>query len=838
MRSFFLDLYNKSILNHPVAVIVVTLLITLALGWYAKDFKLDASADSLVLEHDEALKYYRSIKARYGSDDFLVITYTPDGYLFSDPVLNDLRQMKKELLELARVESVTSILDVPLTQSPPVSLGELSEGIRTLETEGMDYEMARHEFLSSPLYHNLIISPDGKTTAVQVNLKRNEKYFDLLNRRNGLREKQLTTPLTAEENQQLTEVSKQFKDYTHGMQDKESELIARVRQIMDTHRKTAKMHLGGVPMIAADSIDYVRNDLQTFGVGVVAFIIATLFVAFRKPRWVLLPMLTCILSGVMMVGLLGWLDWRVTVVSSNFISILLIITLSLTIHLIVRYRELHAIDPDWNQYDFIRETVRSKFLPSFYTAITTMVAFVSLIVSGIRPVIDFGWMMVMGITVAFILTFTFFPACLLLLKPGSPAHLRDITGKVTAGLAHFIQRFRVTTIIVAGAGLIFGLAGVGKLTVENRFIDYYKEHTEIYQGMLLIDQQLGGTTPLDVVIDAPKWFFEEQQQEASPGDDRLDLELELELDDEDEAGITATSYWFNYTQMGEIAKIHRYLDSLDETGKVLSIYTTISMLEQLRDNEDLNDFFLSIIYKRVPEEIHEQLIGPYMTKDGNQIRFSVRVIDSDKALQREELLRKIEKHLTEDLKLEPDQIHLSGMVVLYNNMLQSLYQSQITTIGVVFLAILAMFVMLFKSIRLAVLAIIPNMLAACMVLGLMGLAGIPLDMMTITIAAICIGIAVDDTIHYIHRYKEEFEQDENYWETIKRCHASIGRAMYYTTLIITLGFSILALSNFNPMIYFGLLTGFAMMMALLANLTLLPLFIAVFRPRISSRFVF
>ena len=836
MRVFFVDLYNRFVLRQPTWIILLTLLITLFFAWHAREFKLDASSESLVLENDQALKFYRAIRARYGSDDFLVITYSPEQDLFSDPVLNDLDNMKQQLLALDRVAEVVSILDVPLTQSPPVSLGELADGIRTLQTEGMDRQLARKEFISSPLYRNLIISPDGKTTAMQINLKRDQTYFDLLKQRNQLREKQLNTPLSADEQRQLEQANQQFRDYVHDMQDSEARLIADVRAIMDQHRDMAKMHLGGVPMIAADSIAYVQNDLQTFGIGVVAFILVILFIAFRKPRWVLLPMLTCVLSGIIMIGLLGWLDWRVTVVSSNFISILLIITLSLTIHLIVRYRELHNQHPDETQFKLIQQTIQSKFLPSFYTAITTMVAFVSLIVSDIRPVIDFGWMMVLGITVAFILTFTFFPATLLLLKPGQPAHLRDITGNITGGLARFIQHYRLTTLVIAVAGLIFGVAGIGKLTVENRFIDYYKEHTEIYQGMLLIDRELGGTTPLDVVLDAPDWYFDDDKPVNTTGDDDfLDLELELELDAD--AGITS-SYWFNYTRMDQIAAIHRYLDSLPETGKVLSIYTTVNMLEQLRDNDDLNDFFLSIIYKRVPEEIKSALINPYMTDDGNQIRFSIRVIDSDPELQRDAMLQDIRDHLVNELELEPEQVHLSGMLVLYNNMLQSLFQSQIMTIGVVFLAILLMFVVLFKSVRLAVLAIIPNMLAAAMVLGLMGIAGIPLDMMTITIAAICIGIAVDDTIHYVHRFKEEFELDEDYWGAVKRCHASIGRAMYYTTLVITLGFSILALSNFNPMIYFGLLTGFAMMMALLANLTLLPMFIATLRPKIAQRFVF
>jgi hypothetical protein len=180
--------------------------------------------------------------------------------------------------------------------------------------------------------------------------------------------------------------------------------------------------------------------------------------------------------------------------------------------------------------------------------------------------------------------------------------------------------------------------------------------------------------------------------------------------------------------------------------------------------------------------------------------------------------------------LQNEQVHLTGMLVLYNNMLQSLFHSQIQTVGVVFLAIMLMFVVSFRSFMLAVIAIIPNLVAAILVLGLMGWMKIPLDIMTITIAAIVIGIAVDDAIHYVHRFKKEFRSDCSYWTSVKRCHESIGLAMYYTSIIITLGFTILALSNFKPTIYFGLLTGFSMLVAMIANLTLLPILIVWLKP--------
>lgn len=828
MASVLLKLYDQYVLGRPRLVIVLTFLITAFFGYYSLNFKLDASADSLVLENDKALEFYRAIKARYGSDDFLIITYSPKQELFSEPVLADLHQLRDKVAKLDRIDSVISLFDVPLIQSPPVTLSELQEEVRTLDTPGMDKQMARREFLASPLYKNMLISADGKTTALQLNFKRDETYHRLLSQRNQLRTKKLETELTEQEILSLDQVTREFKDYSYSLQDQDSKLIDTVRSIMDQHRSSATLYLGGVPMIAADSITFIERDLNKFGIGVVLFIIAILAIAFHKPRWIILPMVTCLLAGIIMVGYLGFVEWRVTVVSSNFISLLLIITLSLSIHLIVRYRELHHLKPERSQFSLVEETVRSKFLPSFYTAITTMVAFGSLIVSGIRPVIDFGWMMVIGIAIAFILTFTFFPAVLLLLKSGTPTKMRDITAAITGMLANIVHHYRITTLLAFALFVVGSAMGISSLTVENRFIDYYKDTTEIYQGMELIDKQLGGTTPMDVIIDAPQSFFITDTTEDSFDDDFAE-ELELELAD-DEAGITATSYWFNTNMLEQVKEIHEFLDSLSETGKILSIHTTLALLEQLNEKDEMDDFFLAILYKRIPDDIRESLIAPYLSDDGNQIRFSIRVYESDKNLKREELIQKIHNHLNNSTGLDESQIHTTGMVVLYNNMLQSLFKSQILTIGVVFLAILIMFAILFQSIPLAVIAIIPNMIAAGMVLGLMGLTGVPLDIMTITIAAICIGIAVDDTIHYVHRYKEEFPQDRDYWHTIQRCHASIGKAMYYTTVTITLGFSILALSNFIPMIYFGLLTGFAMVVALLANMTLLPLLIAYFKP--------
>jgi predicted RND superfamily exporter protein len=829
MLTTLRDFYFQLILHKPRILFLILVALAFLFAWHSTGFRLDASSDSLLLENDQALKFYRAIEARYGSDDFLMITYTPDRDLFSEPVKNDLARLRNSLKTIQRVKSVLTMLDVPLINSPQQSLSDIQKKVLTLESPETDQQLARQELLTSPLYKNLLLGSDGKTTAIQVNFKRDQKYYKLLEQRNGLREKALETELTAEEKRQLKTVSAQFDQHSISLQHQESEDIARVRQIMDQHRSQAHLFLGGIPMITSDSIDYIHHDLMTFGLGVLAFLVILLAVFFHQPRWILLPMLTCGMAGLFMVGFLGWVDWPVTVVSSNFISLMLIITLSLIVHLIVRYREIHAQNPALKQQELVRETVISKVQPCFFTAATTIVAFTSLIISGIRPVIDFGWMMTIGISMSFVVAFSLFPSILALFPVRQSVVKHDYTAAITGFFARLIQHYGKSTLLLFLLLAILSIAGMSRLSVENRFIDYYKENTEIYQGMSLIDNRLGGTTPLDVIIDAPAEFFTPQES-SDYNNDPLFEELALELEEDEETGITGSSYWFNNGMLPAINRIHNFLDDLPESGKVLSISSSLEVFRRLDESMVMDDFFLSVLYKRLPEDIKQSLFYPYMSKDGNQLRFSIRVYESDPTLKREELLNKIHHYLTDELGLADDQVHLTGMLVLYNNLLQSLFKSQILTIGVVFIAILLMFAVSFRNIKMAALAVLPNIVAAITVLGLMGWLNIPLDIMTITIAAICIGIAVDDTIHYVHRFTEEFSKDGDYWASIKRSHNSIGRAMYYTTITITLGFSILALSNFIPSIYFGLLTGFSMLIALLADLTLLPLLIVLFKP--------
>ena len=874
MTNRFFQLYERLILNHANIVLLLFALILGFLAYHAPGFKLDASADALVLEGDTDLEYFREFSQRYATQDFLVVTYTPAEDLLSDSVLQQLGALADELQQLPGVSDVTSILSVPLLQSPNVKLNELGDGLKTLQDESVDRELVRKEFSVSPIYANMLVSPDGKTTALQLNIKNDEQYRQLLEARERWREKQLSEAgLNSEERVQYAAAQQAFKDYSVEFNQRRADMVAATRLILDKYKDNADIHLGGVSMIASDMIDFVKRDLVVFGSGIVVFIIILLSVIFRRPRWVAIPLLICVSTCAAMLGFLTLIDWRMTVVSSNFVALLLIITLAISVHLVVRYRELFASEPELTQRELVMMTVRFMLKPCIYTALTTIVAFSSLVVSGIRPVIDFGWMMTIGTVVALLLVFIILPAILVLLPKGETARAAD--SKVfTHKFAVIADRYGKLILVVSVIFAVLSGIGISRLQVENRFIDFFDSETEIYQGMELVDAQLGGTIPLEIIITAPGDAngnaevrfesdddfenFDEPAADASDSvedsgsteedavasddefagfaDDAADLDDEFGDDFSSDFGSDfgddtsgESSVWFTKQGLNDIERIHDALEAMPETGKVLSLATFYKLMKELT-GPDIDDVQLAVAKGSLPPAIADIMLDPYLNSERNEARISIRVKETSRDLKRAEFLQKVRTYLTEEAGLQPENVQLSGLLVLYNNMLQSLFSSQILTIAAVFIAIMVMFIVLFRSVKIAILGILPNMLAAAMVLGGMGLAGIPLDMMTITIAAIAIGIGVDNAVHYLHRFRIEFPKDRDYRASMYRCHESIGRALYYTSITVIMGFSILALSNFRPSIYFGLLTGAAMLGALLGALLLLPQLLLIFKP--------
>jgi len=819
-----INFYDYLILKRPFTSLFSALLAISFFSLSIQDFKMDASADSLVLENDQALKYFRATSARYSTEDFVVITFKPNNGIYNTESLTLLDNISKDIKSnISDVSSVLTILDVPLLDSPKVGFSDLSKEQRTLRSKDIDLSLVKQEFLTSPLYKNLLMSEDSTTTVIVVNFSKDEEYFDILNKRNNLREIKLNRELMPKEKEALNNLESRFKNYSAKNSAKEKENIKQIRDVIKKYKKNASMFLGGVPMITSDMTDFIAQDIKKFGIGVFIFLVLILSVIFKSARWVFIPLFGCIISVIFVSGLAGYIDWRITVISSNFAAILLIITMSMTIHLAVRYRELTAKNLNLEKKEIVAETIHYMFIPCVYTSLTTIVAFMSLVVSGIRPVIDFGHMMTVGISSAFIITFIVFPTILMILPNENITEKNDITKNITNKFAIFSIQNYGKIIISAFLILIISIFGISKIKVENRFIDYFHEDTEIHQGMLEIDKKLGGTTPFDIIIDKP---LASDDKIIVDDDFEIDELSELLGDEEEEI----KGYWLSNPKFKEIVKIHNYLDSQPETGKVLSIATLYKLAIGLNNDEPLSDLQVGAIKSSLSDEVRKVLLDPYLSQDETQTRITLRIIDSDKNLNRKEFIERVDNFLLEEMKYSKERFNTTNMLVLYNNMLQSLFSSQIQTIGFVFISIMLMFTILFRSFYLAILAIVPNILPATLVLGFMGLKSIPLDLMTITIAAISVGIAVDNTIHYIIRFKREFSQNKNYSKSIKVCHGSIGKAMYYTSSIIIIGFSILSLSNFIPTIYFGLLTGLAMLAALIASLTLLPALLMIFKP--------
>ncbi len=828
--SPFHSIYKPLITKYPLAILVGMATIFLVLGYRAKDFKLDASADSLTLENDKNVELFREISKRYNNNSFLLMTYKPNqAKLFDGEHLSELKKLRNELRALERVENVTTILDVPLLRNPPVPINKLLDNIKNLEDPEADLELAAKEFAYSPIYKNLLISTDLKTTALKIDFRRDDGFDQLESKRNNLRGKQNEKTITAAESEMLQETILEFEKHKAKADHNRHLDLINVKKIMVKYQDNAQLYLGGVPMIADDMITYIKNDLHIFGCGMILFIMVILGVIFRKMRWVAISILCCFCSTLSMIGILGICGWKVTVISSNFVSLQLIMTMSLVIHLIVQFNELSNKNPSWLQRDLVLETVSLKLQPCLFATLTTIAGFSSLLVCDILPVINFGWMMIMGLSISLLITFFMFPAILLLLPKIEEQGNQNFGRSFIKLMGRFTSSHPAKIYIATGIVTLFIVIGMSQISVENSFINFFEKSTEIYQGMKVIDQTMGGTMPLDIMIQ-----FEDDPISSTQASEATEEESDefSEFDDFEEFNEAEDDnrYWYTMDKIAMLGRIHDYIDSLPETGKVLSLETMMKIAESFNNNQPLNNFQLALLYSEIPDHYRAMILDPYVSIENNQARINVRIIDSLESLQRNELLNQIKSEIQKKFGLKENQVQLFGMMVLYNNMLQSLFRSQIKTMGVVLLLLMIMFLILFRSLKLALIAIIPNLLSSLSVLGIMGLMGISLDMMTITIVAISIGIAVDDTIHYIHRFREEIVLDYSYLDAMKRCHNSVGNGMVYTSFTIITGFSILIFSNFIPSIVFGLLTGFAMLVALLAALTLLPILIITFKP--------
>ena len=813
------NIYKKIVTDYSkITLICLVILIFFSL-YQSKNFNLDASSDALLLEGDPDLKYLREVNQTYGSKDFLVLTYTPISSFIEKETILNLQLLKSKIEKLTWVDSVITVIDVPLLKSTDEGLMQRLKNYKTLAYPEIDKKRGFDEIINSPIYKNYVISEDGKTSGIVVYLKKDERLAEYIKIKDKYFNQNIDLGLSKKERLDYKKFLKEYEEYKNLYNIRNHQNISEIRDVINKYGENAKIHLGGIPMIADDMMSYIKSDIIVFGIVVFIFIILTLWFIFRNLKWVAMPLLGCATSVIIMIGLLGLLGWKVTVISSNFIALMLILNMAMNIHITVRFLQLKKEFPNLTKDEVVFESSKKMMLPILYTVLTTICAFLSLVLSGIKPIIDFGWMMTLGLIISFFVTFLLLPSLITLISSDNEINIKDTEKSfITSALGSFTKK---NEILIFGSSfliIILSIVGIFKLEVENSFINYFDKETEIYKGMKKIDDQLGGTTPLNIILNFPVKKINNQE------DDEFNEWEEENNSDEDKA-----KYWFTRDKMDKIIKVHDYLDSLPEIGKVLSFGSILRVAEDL-NNKQLQSLEIAILYNKIPSTIKNEVVSPYISVEKDQARISVRIKDSSENLRRNDLINKINLDLNSKLGLEKNEYKLTGVLILFNNLLQSLFKSQILTLGIVMLGIFLMFFVLFRNITLSFIGVVPNFIAAFFILGIIGLLRIPLDMMTITIAAITIGIAVDNSIHYIYRFKEEFKKINNYNKTLDRCHSTVGIAILNTSITVVFGFSILVLSNFIPTIYFGVFTGIAMMLAMISVLTLLPKLILVLEP--------
>ena len=816
----FSSIYKKVIVDFSkITLSLLIILVGLAL-YHAKNFNLDASSDALLLEGDPDLKFLREVNQTYGSKDFLVLTYSPISSFTEKETILNLQLLKSKIEKLTWVDSVITIIDVPLLKSTDEGLMERLKNYKTLAYPEIDRNRGFDEIVNSPIYKNYVISEDGKTSGIVVYLKKDERLAEYIKIKDNYYYQSKEKGLTSEDKLNQKKFLKEYEKYKNLYNIRNHQNISEIRDVIKRYGENAQIYLGGIPMIANDMMSFIKSDIVVFGFGVFIFIILTLWFIFKNIKWVIMPLLGCATSVIMMIGLLGFLGWKVTVISSNFIALMLILNMAMNIHVTVRFLQFKKEFPEILKSKAVLETSKKMMLPILYTVLTTICAFLSLVFSGIKPIIDFGWMMTLGLIISFFVTFLLLPSLLNLLSTEEEITIKDTEKSIiTSLLASFTKNFKILIYVVTSIIIITSLFGISKLEVENSFINYFNKNTEIYKGMKKIDEDLGGTTPLNIILKFPK---KKNVPQLNQDDDFGEWENESEKEDK-------SKYWFTRDKMDKIIKVHDYLESLPEVGKVLSFGSILRVAEDL-NNKKLQSLEIAVLYSKIPENIKKEIVSPYISVEKDEARINLRIKDSLKDLRRNELINKINTDLNKKLGIPTDEYRLAGVLVLFNNLLQSLFKSQILTLGIVMLGIFSMFFILFRNIVISFIGVVPNIIAAFFILGIIGLMGIPLDMMTITIAAITIGIAVDNSIHYIYRFKEEFKKINNYNKTLDRCHNTVGIAILNTSITIVFGFSILVLSNFVPTIYFGIFTGLAMLLAMISVLTLLPKLIINLKP--------
>lgn len=791
------------------------------------DFRVEASSDSLSLEDDPGMEVYDKSRAAFGNDEYVFITVTRDD-IFTKEGVAFVKELTDKVAKVKGIKSALSITEIPLflsTKGPPSLPSLYMRGVAgqpKLDDKRVVLEKAKIELTTSEVYSGSLISEDGKTAAVLAtfeideNLRKLMDYWVDLKRKIKVAKGDELAKLKAE----FEKVNPEYRAKETDRKDKRIQIVRDLRALIAAENEAlkksqvkGKVDGSGLPMIIVDMVDYIHDDLKTFAVASVGFLALFLGLVFQRFRWIFLPLITCIGTALLILGVFVLQDKRTTVVTCNIPSLLLIIGLAHTIHIIVRFQERSAQFPDAEMWDNLKAALRAIVVPCFYTALTTGVGFLSLMAAGIRPVIDFGFHMGLGVALAFLLSFTVFPASILLLpKFTGGKGKKDSMGRSSVALgklAQFALNWRVPIVLLSIIVLSVSLYGTTLITVETRFIDYFRSDSPIHKSLSFIDKELGGTTQFEVIISGKKGFF--KTKEGLKAAQNADAVLQ------------------KYRRRPEDIGSESPESKERVVGNIVGLSSIVNEATKIVHGAGMKKATKLFALNKIVPRLGQETLQSYVTKDWSQIRVVARIHDTALDLDRNEFIAKIDKDLRGQLPKDVT-MEVSGIFVIYTNMLNSLTGSQYSTGFSVLGLIFVMMLLLLRNVRAAMLCMIPNTLPIVFVLGLMGLLGIHLDMATVMIASVSLGIAIDGTIHYTVRFREEYAKDGDAHAAVKRSHQSIGIAIFYTTLTCIVGFWVLALSNFVPNLYFGMFTGVAMLASLFGALTILPISLAWVKP--------
>lgn len=728
------------LLRNSKRVFAFTFLICLCFSYYSKYINIEAKSTSFFLENDKDLQLFNNSLKTFGEQNFLVLAYKANDDIFSKDNIEKLQNIEKELLNLDGVRNVLSILNAPLFLSGAGSINN-----------GANLDKARNEISNNKFYIKNLISDDFLVCDFLVSATNADDIIPIL------------------------------KDFS----------------------QKHNLILGGMNVIASDMITYVKDDLYTYGLGLFILLSIAIFIFFRSFYFVFVCMFICLVSLFTTTGVLALLNYNITVISSNYVALVLIITISVIVHILTHFAELLQKNHISDNTTKVRHTLLTKARPSFYAILTTVVGFMSLVFSGIKPISELGIMMSVGISISLVLCYLFLPFLLLNKKDNKKVHFFNNSNFLLFCANTAIKRRKIVYVISVFI-IVFSVFAVPKLSVENSFVNYFKDSSNIKQGLLLIDEKLGGTLPLDIIVK----FNDESDESDEDFSEFLNQ-------------VDSNKYYLTPTKLEILGKIHKFLEEQKYIGSVLSLYPLLDFAKKINNDKEIDGLTLSFLQVNLSDELKKQIISPYYNENSKELRLAIRIVDSDKTLKRAEFLYNLRKNLDNIGKDYNISIQVSGVMILYNNMLSSLVHSQIDTLEFVILSIFALFLIIFRNLRFSIIGIISNIIPISLLFAILGFSGLSLDLMSVTIAAISIGMGVDAIIHYVHRFKEEIKKN-TLDDAIRLSHLSIGSALYYTTFTIVLGFCLMMSSNFMPTIYFGLLTVMVMVLLLFGSLFLLP----------------